>query len=76
MEFLTALCVCFLALPNMAIAQINRDGGENVSNLGSIYTDTNKKASKLCRERGGNLVVKVSDGWYICYYAQQLADRG
>ena len=74
MKLLTALCACFLFAPNVAIAQINRSVGKRVSNLGNITANSDREASRLCGQRGGNIVIKQTDRWYSCHYAQQLAD--
>lgn len=73
MKLLTALCACFL-VSDVAIAQVNRTVGNKVSNLGNISASSDREASRLCRKRGGNVVVKLTDGRYSCHYAQQLAD--
>lgn len=73
MKLLTVLCVCAL-IPDVAIAQINRTVGNKVSNLGNITANSDREASRLCRKRGGNVVVKYANGKYSCHYAQQLAE--
>ena len=75
MKFLTVLCVCALFMPMSAIAQVNRTAGERVSNLGNIKANGDREASRKCTAIGGNIVVKMIDGWYVCYYAEQLAGR-
>lgn len=72
-KLLTALCACFL-ISDVAIAQVNRTVGNKVSNLGNISANSDREASRLCSNRGGNIVVKIGDRWYRCHYAQQLAN--
>jgi hypothetical protein len=73
MKLLTALFVCLL-VSDVAIAQVNRTIGNKASNLGNISANSDREASRLCRKRGGNVTVKLTDGWYSCHYAQQLAN--
>lgn len=73
MKFLAALCACVLLSPNVAIAQVNRTTGNKVSNLGNVFASSDREASRKCSAKGGNIVVKLTDGWYSCHYAQQLA---
>jgi|GEM_PF-3136798 len=73
MKLLTVLCVCAL-IPDVAIAQVNRTVGNKVSNLGNIVANSDRDASNQCRNRGGNVVVRLGDRWYSCHYAQQLAN--
>ena len=75
MKFLTALCVCALFMPMSAIAQVNRNAGGRVSNLGNIKADGNRDASRKCSAKGGNIAVKIIDGLYTCYHAEQLARK-
>ena len=75
MKFLPILCACVLFMPVSAIAQINRTAGERVSNLGNIKANGDRDASRKCYLKGGNIAVKVIDGLYTCYYAEQLAGR-
>ena len=72
MKLLIILCALCL-LPNMAIAQVNRNGGNKVSNLGTFTANSDQEASRKCYLMGGNIVVKLTDGLYSCHYAQQLA---
>ena len=74
MKLLTALCALFL-LPNMAIAQVNRTVDNKVSNLGNITANSDREASRLCAKKGGNVVIRLSDRWYSCHYARQLANK-
>lgn len=73
MKLLTVLFACVLLLPNMAIAQVNRNGGNKVSNLGTFTANSDREASRKCSAKGGNIVVKLTNGLYSCHYAQQLA---
>jgi hypothetical protein len=73
MKLLIALFVCLL-VSDVAIAQVNRTIGNKASNLGNISANSDRDASRQCRKRGGNVVVKLTDGRYSCHYAQQLAN--
>ena len=69
--FLTAIAIA-LSIPQSAIAQRYEGNGNNVSNLGSITASSNAEASRLCRRKGGNIVVHHGSGLYSCYFAQQV----
>lgn len=81
MKSISILAAIVLLMPNMAIAQVDRTTGDKVSDLGSITASSDREASRLCRQRGGNLVVKKTvpiknstktSTYYECWYAQQL----
>ena len=74
MKLLTILCACTLFVPSMAIAQVNRTVGNKASNLGNISANSDREASLKCSKKGGNVVVRLGNGWYSCHYAQQLAN--
>jgi hypothetical protein len=70
MKFL-AVFISILFIPSIAIAQVDRSGGKKVSDLGNIATSNIQEAKKICRRKGGNLVIKYSNR-YSCHYSQNL----
>lgn len=73
MKFLTVF-FCILFMPEVAIGQVNRTKGDQVSNLGNMAAKSDREARQICRrEKGGNVVVRHRDKRYSCHYAQQLA---
>jgi hypothetical protein len=66
------ITLALFAIPTPAIAQVNRTVGNGFSDLGAITARSDKEASRLCRKKGGNLVVKRGNS-YTCHYFQRLA---
>jgi hypothetical protein len=69
---LLLITLALLSISTPAIAQVNRTAGDRVSNLGTVSAKNNREAAKLCRKKGGNVVIK-SGKTYTCTYVQRLA---
>jgi hypothetical protein len=67
------IAFALLAIQSPAIAQVNRTAGDRVSNLGTVPARSNEEASRLCRAKGGNIVVHNTNGTYTCFYYEGLA---
>jgi hypothetical protein len=70
MKYLLILALLSISTP--AIAQVNRTVGNGFSDLGKITARSNQEASKLCRKKGGNVVIKRGKT-YTCHYLKRLA---
>lgn len=66
------ITLALFAIPTPAIAQVNRTVGDGFSNLGTITARSDQEASRLCRKKGGNIVIKRGST-YTCHYFQRLA---
>jgi hypothetical protein len=66
------LTLALLSIPTPAIAQVNRTAGNGFSDLGTITARSDQEASRLCRKKGGNVVIKRGNS-YTCHYLQGLA---
>ncbi len=66
------ITIALLAIQSPAIAQVNRTVGDRVSNLGALSAKSNEEAVKLCRRKGGNIIVKRGNS-YTCFYYEGLA---
>tara|TARA_R110002126_G_scaffold282270_1_gene430551 strand:+ start:550 stop:771 length:222 start_codon:yes stop_codon:yes gene_type:complete len=67
------ITLALLSISTPVIAQVNRTAGDRVSNLGTVPARSNEEASRLCRAKGGNIVVHNTNGTYTCFYAERLA---
>jgi hypothetical protein len=67
------ITLALLSISTPAIAQVNRTAGDRVSNLGAVPARSNEEASRLCRAKGGNIVVHNTNGTYTCFYYEGLA---
>jgi hypothetical protein len=70
MKYLLILALLSISTP--VIAQVNRTVGNGFSDLGKITARSNQEASRLCRKKGGNVVIKTGNR-YTCHYFQRLA---
>jgi hypothetical protein len=66
------IVLALLSISTPAIAQVNRTAGNSFSDLGTITARSNQEASRLCRKKGGNVVIKTGNR-YTCHYFQRLA---
>ena len=71
----TLLTAIALFMPEMAIAQRYEGAGTQVSNLGNVTATSNREATKLCRRKGGNILVHLGGKIYSCHFAQGLVQR-
>jgi hypothetical protein len=67
------ITLALLSISTPAIAQVNRTAGDRVSNLGTVPASNNQEASRLCKAKGGNIVVHNTNGTYTCFYYEGLA---
>lgn len=70
MKLISFLLTLAIAMPTMA--QVNRNGGDRVSNLGNISAATKSDAIAQCNAKGGNLLVHHGGGTYTCYYYEGI----
>ena len=75
MKNLPTLLAIALFMPEMAIAQRYEGAGTQVSNLGNVTATSNREATKLCRRKGGNILVHLGGKIYSCHFAQGLVQR-